>query len=189
MNSIDLDQPPSNSATAGSTLRSENADLTLTEIEIIALWSIQGNYQQDLADFVMAVFSESVAACGMTSTDDLRLLKLWPQRAWLLAHRHGLPAEIAAFEALMTDISHGLCEFRLGGEHARAFLGSYTSVDLAAPVGSGCRRCLLGQYPLVLWWDDIGGARDIHLLIERSYAQSFFDYLAQLMTRWRATTS
>jgi hypothetical protein len=171
MNSIDLDQPPSNSATAGSTLRSENADLTLTEIEIIALWSIQGNYQQDLADFVMAVFSESVAACGMTSTDDLRLLKLWPQRAWLLAHRHGL------------------CEFRLGGEHAWAFLGSYTSVDLAAPVGSGCRRCLLGQYPLVLWWDDIGGARDIHLLIERSYAQSFFDYLAQLMTRWRATTS
>jgi heterotetrameric sarcosine oxidase gamma subunit len=186
MNSIDLDRLVSDSATAGSMLRSENADLTLTEVEILSLWSIQGNHQQDLAKFVMAVFSESVPACGMTSTGGLRLLKLWPQRAWLLAHRHSLPAEVAAFETLMTDITHGVCEFRLGGEHAWPFLGSYTSADLSAPVGSGCRRCLLGQYPLVLWWDDIG---DIRLLIERSYAQSFFDYLAQLMTRWRVTTS
>jgi hypothetical protein len=54
---------------------------------------------------------------------------------------------------------------------------------------SGCRRCLLDQYPLVLWWDDIGGISDIRLLIERSYAQPFSDYLAQLMTRWRVTTS
>jgi heterotetrameric sarcosine oxidase gamma subunit len=186
MDKFDLDRPTIDSATDGRTLHSENADLILTEIEILSLWSIQGNHQQDLAEFVMAIFSESVAACGMTSAGDLRLLKLWPQRAWLLAHRHSLPAEIAAFEALMTDISHGLCEFRLGGEHAWAFLASYTSVDLASPVGSGCRRCLLGQYPLVLWWDNIG---DIHLLIERSYAQSFFDYLAQLMTRWRVSTS
>jgi sarcosine oxidase gamma subunit len=186
MNRIDLDRLASDSATAGSMLRSENADLTLTEVEILSLWSIQGNHQQDLAKFVMAVFSESVPACGMTSTGALRLLKLWPQRAWLLAHRHSLPAEVAAFETLMTDITHGVCEFRLGGEHARPFPGSYTSADLSAPVGSGCRRCLLGQYPLVLWWDDIA---DIRLLIERSYAQSFSDYLAQLMTRWRVTTS
>ena len=186
MDSIDLDRLASDSATAGSILRSENADLTLTEIEILSLWSIQGNHQQDLAEFMMAVFADAIPACGMSSTGGLRLLKLWPHRAWLLTHRHSLPAEIAAFEGLMTDISHGVCEFRLGGEHAWAFLDSYTSVDLAAPVGTGCRRCLLGQYPLVLWWDDIG---DIRLLIERSYAQSFFDYLAQLMTRWCVTTS
>jgi sarcosine oxidase gamma subunit len=186
MNSIDLDRLAIDSATAGSTLRSENADLALTEIEILSLWSIQGNHQQDLAEFVMAVFADAVPAGGMASAGGLRLLKLWPQRAWLLAHRHSLPAEVAAFEALMTDITHGVCEFRLGGEHAWAFLGSYTSVDLAAPLDTDCRRCLLGQYPLVLWWDDIG---DIRLLIERSYAQSFYDYLAQLMARWRVTTS
>ena len=174
------------SASAGDILRSENADLTLTEVEILSLWSIQGNQQQDLAEFVIAVFSESVANCAMKTTGGLRLLKLWPKRAWLLANRHSLPVEIAAFEALMTDITHGVCEFRLGGADAWAFLASYTSADLTAPVDTDCRRCLLGQYPLVLWWDDI---RDIRLLIERSYAQSFFDYLAQLMTRWRVTTS
>jgi len=134
----------------------------------------------------MAVFADTLPACGMTSAGSLRLLKLWPQRAWLLAHRQSLPAEVGAFEDMMTDITHGVCEFRLGGEHAWAFLGSYTSVDLTAPVDSGCRRCLLGQYSLVLWWDDTG---DIRLLIERSYAQSFYDYLAQLMARWSVVTS
>lgn len=191
MDSIDLDRLVGDSATDGSALRSENADLTLTEIEILSLWSVQGNREQDLAEFVMAIFAEVVPAygmlsAGMSSASSLRLLKLWPQRAWLLAHRRSLPAEVAPFEALMTDITHGVCEFRLAGEHAWAFLGSYTSVDLAAPVDTGCRRCLLGQYPLVLWWDD---SADIRLLIERSYAQSFFGYLAELMTRWRATTS
>ena len=186
MDRNDLERLAIEPATEGSTLRSKNADLTLTEIEILSLWSVQDNHQRDLAEFVMAVFADTVPPCGMTSARGLRLLKLWPQRAWLLAHRHSLPAEVAAFENLMTDITHGVCEFRLGGEHAWAFLGSYTSVDLAASEDSGCRRCLLGQYPLVLWWDDTG---DIRLLIERSYAQSFYDYLAGLMTRWQVATS
>ena len=186
---VSIDQFAIDAATDGSTLRSENADLTITEIEIRSLWEIQGNHQQNLAEFVMAVFSEPVPTGSMLSADDQRLLKLWPQRAWLLSNCQSLPPEVTSYEALMTDISHGVCEFRLGGEHAWAFLDSYTSVDLAAPMGAGCRRCLLGQYALVLWWDDSGGIGDIHLLIERSYAQSFFDYLGQLMMRWRVTTS
>ncbi len=83
----------------------------------------------------------------------------------------------------MGIIIFGFCEFRLGGEQALDFLGSYSSASLTEHGGSAKRslRCLLGQYPVVLWWDD---SANVRLLVERSYAQSFYDYLASLMVRW-----
>jgi hypothetical protein len=42
-------------------------------------------------------------------------------------------------------------------------------------------RAGLGQFETLLWWEQ----RDtIHMLIDRSYAQSFGDYLNNLSQRW-----
>ncbi|MCP4471156.1 MAG: hypothetical protein GY815_10800 [Gammaproteobacteria bacterium] len=69
------------------------------------------------------------------------------------------------------------------GADALEFLGSYSSANPADQCVGAKRslRCLLGQYTVLLWWDDIA---DIRLLVDRSYAQSFYDYLASLMARW-----
>jgi sarcosine oxidase gamma subunit len=84
---------------------------------------------------------------------------------------------------MVTDISHGICELSLVGDQALDFLGNHTSANLKDPRVTETRnlRCLLGQYPVILWWDQVA---DIRLLVDRSYAQSLCDYLKHLMQRW-----
>lgn len=88
---------------------------------------------------------------------------------------------------MVTDISHGFCELSLTGSNAIEFLNSYTTVDLTGTGNPSGRnlRCLLGQYRIILYWDD---ANDVRILIDRSYTQSFVDYLDILYQRWSATS-
>jgi len=173
--------------TDGSTLRSPDSSLALSEIADRFLWSVQAERKDSLDAFTVAVFATAPRPGEVLQMDSLRLLQLWPHKAYLLSSSPELPRALDDFGGIMTDIGHGFCEFHLGGEHALDFLGSYCSADLVGQCGGERRslRCLLGPYPILLWWEDIA---DIRLLVDRSYAQSLYDYLANLMTRWSPQT-
>ena len=106
--------------------------------------------------------------------DTLRL-RLWPDT--ILASG-SLPD--GAFRA--TDVSHGFTRFRLRGVEALHFLDLYTRADLfAAPIRAvRAIRTRLNHYDCTIWW---ANTRDIHLLVDRSLAQSFTDELRALATR------
>ncbi len=163
--------------------RSPDSGLALCEIAERYLWSIQPGRRDNLDAFTTAVFATAPRHGEVLQIDSLRLLQLWPHKAYLLSSTPELPRAATDFSDIMTDISHGFSEFRVDGELALDFLGHYCSANLAGQCGEEIRslRCLLGQYPILLWWDDIA---DIRLLTDRSYAQSFHDYLANLMARW-----
>ncbi len=169
--------------TDGGVIQSPNSSLVLNEIVDRFLWSVQPDHKGNLSVFTEAVFATAPRPGEVLKKDSLRLLYLWPHKAWLISSTAELPHTVDDFCGIMTDISHGYCEFRLGGEHTLEFLGSYSSANPADQCAGAKRslRCLLGQYPVLLWWDDIA---DIRLLVDRSYAQSFYDYLASLMARW-----
>jgi len=173
--------------TDGSIFQSPHSNLALNEITDRFLWSIQAKRQDNLDAFAVAVFATAPRPGVVLQMESLRLIQLWPHKAYLLSSTPELPRAVGDFSGIMTDIGHGFCEFRLGGEHALDFLGNYCSTDLASQCGGERRslRCLLGQYPILLWWDDIA---DVRLLVDRSYAQSFYDYLGNLMARWSQQT-
>jgi len=118
----------------------------------------------------------------MSGGETLRLFKLWPHKSYLLSAESSLPGSLSDLAPMMTDISHGFCELSLTGSTALEFLSSYISVDLDPRVTTNrCLRCLLGHYPIILWWDVVS---EIHMLVDRSYTQSFCDYLETLSLRW-----
>ncbi|MDG1459751.1 MAG: hypothetical protein P8Q92_18095 [Pseudoprimorskyibacter sp.] len=82
----------------------------------------------------------------------------------------------------MIDLSHGLTHLRLRGIEALHFLGHYTSANLHSAQLRDARavRCRLNHYECAIWW---ATTRDVHILIERSLAQSFCDHLGALAQR------
>lgn len=106
---------------------------------------------------------------------DTMRLRLWPDT--ILASG---PLPDGAFRA--TDVSHAFTRFRLRGVEALHFLDLYTRADLfAAPIRAArAIRTRLNHYDCTIWW---ANTRDIHLLVDRSLAQSFTDELRALATR------
>lgn len=168
--------------TGAGVIESPDSSLALSEVADRFLWSIQPAHQGNLNTFTEAVFATAPRPGEVLKADSLHLLQLWPHKAWLLASSAQLPHTLDDYSGIITDIGHGYCEFRLSGEHALDFLGGYTSDSPAnrCAAAKPSLRCLLGQYPLVLWWEN---SADIRLLVERSCAQSFYDYIASLMAR------
>ena len=159
------------------------SDLSLREIDVRGLWSIQSNATYNLDSFSKAGFNQTLAFGAMLKTDGLRLIRLWPQAAYLLSDDYALPDSITHFDSMITDISHGFIELILSGGNAPAFINDYCSADISQPaiVNAGTLRTRLGQFDILLWWDDI---TDIRILVDRSHAQSFVSYLQSLSSRW-----
>lgn len=155
----------------------------VTEIEDRFLWSVHANSGQDLLEFTKAVFAETARFGDMLTRDSMRLIQLWPRKSYLLAEQSLLPDMLQEYSSMITDISHGICELSLVSDQALEFLDVHTSANLRDQRISQTRnlRCLLGQYPVILWWNQDS---DIRLLVDRSYAQSLRDYLNHLMQRW-----
>lgn len=177
------DQLNRQAATIHGTSRVANSGLSIAEIEDRCLWSIQANRKYDLPAFAETIFGATPEFGKMLCTDALRLVQLWPHKAYLISAQASLPTSLDEFSSMLTDIGHGFCELSLVGEQVIEFLDNYSSTDLkeAGIVATRNLRCRLGQYPIILWWDQ---PDDIRILIDRSYAQSFCDYLEQLMQRW-----
>ena len=158
-------------------------DLSLRETSLAGLWSIQSSRAFKLDSFASAVFRRHSAMGTMLKADGIRLIQLWPDRAYLLCEQLKLPDRAVEFESMATDISHAICQLLLSGSDSLPFLNAYTTVDLQdqAILSTACLRTRLGQYSITLWWER---PAEIHILVDRSYAQSLADYLQALSTRW-----
>lgn len=121
------------------------------------------------------ILDDLVPLGQMASLPDAVLLRLWPDRIWAC----GVPPS-GAFRT--TDISHGQAHLRLRGVEALHFLDLYTRADLFdAPVRAAKTiRTRLNHYDVLLWWTN---TRDVHVLVQRSLAQSFCDHLGALALR------
>lgn len=157
--------------------------LSLCEISGGGLWSIRSSASHDLNSFAMSVFDQDLNFGEMITFDNLRLIQLWPQAAYLISAGDSLPDTAYEFESLITDIGHGFCDLVLSGDGALAFLNDYSSADLDQQIVSNNRtvRTSLGHFQILLWWDE---ASNIHILVDRSYAQSFTDYIGHITSRW-----
>ena len=178
-----IDQVNRQAATTHSLTQAANSDFSVIEIKDRYLWSIQANREHSLSVITQALFHETAQFGSMLTTDSLRLIHLWPHKAYLLAAQPSLPGALQEFSSMLTDISHGFCELSLVDNQALELLDCHTSANLKDTQVAKTRnlRCLIGQYQVILWWDLVS---DIHILIDRSYAQSFCDYLEQLRRRW-----
>lgn len=172
-------------ATTGLAAQWKDAGITLTETKGYGLWSIHDNRDHGISKLTQAVFGETPSPGKMLTNHSFRLIHLWPHKAYLRSTESSLPEPLDDLNSMVTDISHGFCELSLFGNNPFEFLNSYTSADLTdTSTAASCDlRCLLGQYPIILWWDDTA---EVRILVDRSYAQSFCDYLARLYLRWSA---
>ena len=154
------------------------AELGAREFDIGAIRSLQGSRTRPLDRLLRDHFNDSATQGRVLQRGEQRLLQLAPQEALLLGNHW--PPE---FETAAVDVTHAYIAFRLDGEQAFDFANDYTTADLATLRDqSGCLRCRLGQYVVILWHDD---SDTLKLLLERSYAHSFADDIARLIARWR----
>ncbi len=110
-----------------------------------------------------------------TNVSNVLCLRHWPDRIWCIYDPN------QTMEG-GTDISHGQVILRLRGSGALTFLTDYTPVDLCRePIcAAGTVRSHIGRMPVVMWWDITS---DIHIAIERSYAQSLVNLLREYIKR------
>jgi heterotetrameric sarcosine oxidase gamma subunit len=162
-----------------------NCGLILEEAINRWLWVIQPNAQFNLIQFSRQVFNQDIRPGEVITNQQSRLICVSPRSALLLSSDTQAHSSFSRFDAMATDVSHGYCELNLSGKNAKRFLNSYISADFdrTDTLKAGALRCLLGQYDLWLWWEDI---EQIHLIVERSFSLSFVEYLKVLSLRWRA---
>ena len=156
--------------------------LQINQQIISGLWSIRANASHDLNGFCKNLFNQGIHFGEMIVADNLRLIQLRPRAAYLFSEQTELPAIASNFENMITDISHGFCTIKLTGQDALAFLNNYCAADLgqANIKANQCLRTNLGHYQILIWWD---ASYEVHLLVDRSYAHSFIDYLNALANR------
>ncbi|MCP5044321.1 MAG: hypothetical protein GY944_25100, partial [bacterium] len=77
--------------TDGGVFQSPNSSLVLNEIEDRFLWSVHPDHKGNLNAFTEAVFATAPRPGEVLKADSLRLLYLWPHKAWLLSSSARLP--------------------------------------------------------------------------------------------------
>ncbi|MFT5217940.1 MAG: heterotetrameric sarcosine oxidase gamma subunit [Planctomycetota bacterium] len=156
--------------------------LQISHQTLNGLWSIRANADFDLKRFSESLLNRAIRFGETIANDQLRLIQLWPDAAYLYSQQVELPAIASEYEKMITDISHGFCRIQLTGENALPFLNNYCSADLEqADINSNqCLRTSLGHYSIVIWW---GSKSELQLLVDRSYAHSFIDFLNTLALR------
>ncbi len=160
----------------------EIPEIVIQPAEDFGLWSIQANASLDLNDFSHSLFDQEIKFGEMITLESERLIQLWPKSAYLLSTQSALPNSASVFDSIITDISHGFCQINLRSTSALSFLNEYCSANIQQVniLRNQTLRTRLGQYSVLIWWDN---SSDIHLLIERSYTQSFTGFLHSLADR------
>jgi hypothetical protein len=161
--------------------------LSCTENTATNIYLVQSNYRYNIDEVAAVIMGQHIALGHMITGRDMRMLQLMPNRAFLL-FESSLPDSVFEFRTQLTDIGHGMTELCISGDMPLEFLNAYCSVDIKR---SSIRQVKtvstrLGHYSVFLWWDN---ESEIHILLERSYARSFRDYLAALAMRFEACQS
>lgn len=108
-------------------------------------------------------------------TEGTLSLRFSPHTVW-----HCGPVPDGAWR--QADVSHGLTHLRLRGVEALHFLAHYTTADLHSSRLRLTRavRTRLNHFDCAIWWSN---TRDVHIVTDRSLAQSFCDHLRTLAQR------
>ncbi len=153
--------------------------ISIKPAAVNGLWSVRSNADYHLNDFADRLFRQNIGFGEMISSENHHMFQLWPDAAYLLSDQAELPPSTADFDSMITDISHGFSALNLCGENALAFLNDYSSADISK---QQVIRTNIGHYRVVIWWHD---STDVWLLVERSYAHSFTEFLQLLEIRWQ----
>jgi len=158
-------------------------DLTLDECLQSGVWMINTGSIDSWLQVSGCLIGATPDIGKMVEADHLRLVRHGPATGYLLFDVKNTPALPSGWEGTVTDISHGQCELNLKGQNALLFLADYISVDLGSDLFRKSRivRARIGNFKILLWWSR---ASDAHILVDRSFAQAFYDYLCALAARW-----
>ena len=85
--------------TDAGVIESPDSSLALSEIADRFLWSVQPHHQGNLNTFAEAVFGSAPRPGEVLKMESLRLLQLWPHKAWLLASSAQLSHRLEEFSA------------------------------------------------------------------------------------------
>ncbi len=154
-----------------------NKSVTIKPVTFGGLWSVHANADYHLNDFADRLFRQAISFGEVISSENHHMFQLWPDAAYLLSDQIELPPSTEEFVSMVTDISHGFSTLNLCGENALAFLNDHSSADIS---NQQIIRTNIGHYQGIIWRHS---NTDIWLLVERSYAHSFTEFLQLLETR------
>jgi heterotetrameric sarcosine oxidase gamma subunit len=157
--------------------------LTLDEELKTGVWVLKTGSPESTTKIAVSLAGRVPGLGEMIDNHQVRILRYSPDTMYLLFNLESAPNLAQELKAFVTDISHGMCELILKGEKALDFIGDYVSVSVNKPRNfeSGTLRCRIGHFKVLIWWSD---ESDVHILVERSFAQSFYDYMLALSLRW-----
>ena len=157
--------------------------MTLDESLETGVWLLKSHSPGTVDRIAVSLVCRIPDLGEMIDSHQVRLLRYSPDTMYLLFDWEKAPKLAPALRACVTDISHGMCGLNLKGEKALEFIGDYVSVSVNSPgiYESRNMRCRIGHFKVLIWWSDI---RDVHILVDRSFAQSFYDYMLALSLRW-----
>jgi len=150
--------------------------------ESMEIWSVQSNREHDVSEFCHSILGIELGVGEMSGNDLLRILRHWPNKVFAITECSQFPQIESKYTDMITDVSDAYRKLTLTGETALQFLDQSSPLDFMQ--NSGLKKTvktLCGQYPIIVWWDDIS---EIKLLIERSLSESYQDYLSVLANRF-----
>jgi heterotetrameric sarcosine oxidase gamma subunit len=110
------------------------------------------------------------------------LLRIHPQRLWLLAPRENAVAEpLVAGDGVTLDLSHARAIISVEAGIAETLLSRFVAIDLRGDrfAVDEVAATSLHRVPVVLW----RRAEGIDILAPRSFARSIWDVLAEAVAR------
>ncbi len=145
---------------------------------------VQGQFRspQKLDEFCQSILPKTMEVGGVVILDDTAYLRFSPYAIYVVSDRMMLDDFAKEYQNNFTDLSHGKCMLIIRGNGVFDIFLDYSAADLMNYSGAGQSmvKTRFIDYEVVLWW----AANDqIQLLIDRSYAQSFVDFLSSLIVR------
>lgn len=144
----------------------------------------EGHFRSDdeLNRFCKLISHRNVGTGGVAVADTMLLLRYSPISTYMVSEELKLEDLNSAHREHFTDVSHGKCVLYAHGDAILNLFADYCSTDLFSGKNDEFRmvKTQFIDYELTIWWNSND---EINLLIDRSYAQSFVDFLHFLFYR------
>lgn len=139
----------------------------------ISLLNLRGKLQAASAEGAFPLPSAPNTSIGAPGGD---VLWLGPNE-WLLSTERPVPALLARWHGEATDVSHGRCVLRIGGDAARGLLATGVSLDLhpRAFAPGACAQTRFGGVGVLL--HRLRGGECFDCYVARSYAPHAWEML------------
>lgn len=147
-----------------------------------SVFEVQFRTMEELDQFCHSIMQRNVGTGEMAIADNILLLRFSPFSTYIVWRQQKLENFKTEHQDHLTDITHGKCALVVQGDSVLDFLGDYCSTDILSvhDRNFGMIKTRFIDYELAIWWD----SKDrINLMVDRSYALSFVEFLHSLFTR------